>query len=202
MNTNNQKILKLILEFRLTFQQPIARSISEYVPDQVLLYRNLIAEEHQEYRDAKGREEILDALGDLTYVIFGAVASTGIQPLAYRGTHLKACPAYKPHLHSILPLVEELSYAMISYLKLHDKLTAAYHEMEQTAAVQGVRLYPLVQEIHSSNMSKLWKEDELDDTTTNMTVIPTLNNLYIVKRKRDGKIVKSPSYRPPDLSRF
>lgn len=203
MNSNNTKLLALIHEFRRLFQQPIVTSFADYDYKQARLYHNLILEEAKEYSTAKHRVEILDALGDLTYVIFGAVASVGILPLPYKGKWIKATPMFKPPLLSIRDLTIHLYNPNPSYVGLFHTLTAAYHEMEQVAAVQGVKLFPLTEEIHSSNLSKLWSTDELSALPKNAEAISTpAPDRWIVKRKEDGKVVKSPSYRPPDLSLF
>jgi predicted HAD superfamily Cof-like phosphohydrolase len=59
------------------------------------------------------------------------------------------------------------------------------------------------QTVHESNMSKLWHPAELQmiDKLENMPkehTITKTQNRYIVKRK-DGKIIKSPSYKPADI---
>lgn len=197
------KLLKFIYEFRECFQQPIAKSFAEYNRDAVILYHNAIKEEADEYKSARGRIETLDALGDLTYVIFGAVASTGIAPLEYKGRGPKANPGFKPTLYSIQPLLIQLSTPLPSYLGLFNTLTAAYYEMVNISKVQGVKLLPLVEEIHSSNMTKLWTAEEIQNAPPDVIIISIPSrSLFIVKRKKDGKVVKSPSYRPPDLSTF
>lgn len=53
-------------------------------------------------------------------------------------------------------------------------------------------------EVHASNMSKLWKKDELHLVKDDYVIELTMGNLYVVKDKH-GKVVKSPSFRPPDL---
>jgi predicted HAD superfamily Cof-like phosphohydrolase len=59
------------------------------------------------------------------------------------------------------------------------------------------------QTVHESNMSKLWAAPELDSINqlANMPKDYTIEKSgvrYIVKRK-DGKIIKSPSYKPADI---
>ena len=68
--------------------------------------------------------------------------------------------------------------------------------------VQGVDLWDLFSEIHSSNMTKFWKQEELTQVSILCTVTTNdVGKTYIVKNK-DGKIVKSPSYRPANLENF
>jgi predicted HAD superfamily Cof-like phosphohydrolase len=53
-------------------------------------------------------------------------------------------------------------------------------------------------EIHRSNMSKVWTDDEIDSIPADCRSIRVGDNRHIVRRS-DGKIVKSPSYSPPRL---
>ena len=55
-----------------------------------------------------------------------------------------------------------------------------------------------VYEIHRSNMSKLWSEDELVNVPGDSRAHYVKDGRYIVRRS-DGKVVKSPSYSPANL---
>ena len=198
---NNARILKMIYEFREQFDQPIVKFFNDYNHAQAALYGRLIAEELNEYEIARSRVDRLDAIGDLTYVIFGAAASTGVPPYAYKGVWLKANPAYKMPLPATSRLVNILSNPHPKLLPLINAITNAYYEMEQAAAVAGVKLLPLVEEIHFSNMSKLWTAHEVEELPSEFVATKKGAN-YLVKRKADGKVIKSPSYRPPSLENF
>jgi predicted HAD superfamily Cof-like phosphohydrolase len=56
-------------------------------------------------------------------------------------------------------------------------------------------------EIHRSNMSKVWTDDELDCIPADSRSTRVGDNRHIVRRN-DGKIVKSPSYSPARLEGF
>lgn len=53
-------------------------------------------------------------------------------------------------------------------------------------------------EIHRSNMSKVWTDDEIDSIPADCRSTRVGDNQHIVRRS-DGKIAKSPSYSPPRL---
>jgi predicted HAD superfamily Cof-like phosphohydrolase len=53
-------------------------------------------------------------------------------------------------------------------------------------------------EIHRSNMSKVWTDDEVDCIPADCRSTRVGENRHIVRRS-DGKIAKSPSYSPPRL---
>lgn len=55
-----------------------------------------------------------------------------------------------------------------------------------------------VAEIHRSNMSKLWSEDELFHVPADARPLKAGEGRWIVRRN-DGKIIKSPSYSPANL---
>ncbi len=56
-------------------------------------------------------------------------------------------------------------------------------------------------EIHRSNMSKCWSDDELDRIPADCRSHRVGDNRHIVRRT-DGKIVKSPSYSPARLEGY
>lgn len=59
-------------------------------------------------------------------------------------------------------------------------------------------------EVHRSNMSKLWRETEIEsmrDADIASVQMPDGTLRYVVKN-RDGKVLKSPSYSPPNLRQF
>ncbi len=56
-------------------------------------------------------------------------------------------------------------------------------------------------EIHRSNMSKVWTDDELDRIPADSRSHRVGENRHIVRRN-DGKIVKSPSYSPARLEGY
>lgn len=56
-------------------------------------------------------------------------------------------------------------------------------------------------EIHRSNMSKCWSDDEIDCIPADSRSTRVGDNRHIVRRS-DGKIVKSPSYSPARLESY
>jgi predicted HAD superfamily Cof-like phosphohydrolase len=56
-------------------------------------------------------------------------------------------------------------------------------------------------EIHRSNMSKVWTDDEIDSIPADCRSHRVGDNRHIVRRN-DGKIVKSPSYSPARLEGY
>jgi predicted HAD superfamily Cof-like phosphohydrolase len=76
------------------------------------------------------------------------------------------------------------------------------------AVAYGIEIEPIFDEIHWSNMSKLWTAREVSDEMSNDF---DFHNKYDIKafcvgssrnvlvKRKDGKVVKSPSYSPANL---
>lgn len=70
-----------------------------------------------------------------------------------------------------------------------------------TSIAAGIDQEPITQDILDSNDSKLWEEKDLDKAPENFTKTKIDSGLYIV-RGENGKIAKSPSYRPANPGKF
>ena len=69
-----------------------------------------------------------------------------------------------------------------------------------TALACGIDMEEVFDEIHHSNMSKLWMDAELPRITDESWKVQYIKSydLYLVKNS-DGKVIKSPSYSPANL---
>jgi predicted HAD superfamily Cof-like phosphohydrolase len=87
----------------------------------------------------------------------------------------------------------------VDLVELADGLAdLAYVSSHGTACAAGIDLEPIEKAVDESNKSKLWKREDLDKVPPNCKVEDVGNDVYRVKRS-DGKIIKSPSYRPANL---
>lgn len=198
---------QMLVEFHTAFKLPIARSFAEADSKNCPLRINLLAEEFQEYRNAKERVEIIDALGDLCYVTIGATLTVGVTPLDLPKA-LEVIPnkGVLPKLDitmSVVALIRKLEQPVLCYRGLLDTLTKLYFNLEQASWALGFDLLTAVRLIHASNMSKLWTKEEIrsiQDTPDLFSITSSLEGKYIVKRTSDGKVIKSPGYSPVELS--
>jgi hypothetical protein len=203
--TKVDKYRQMLTEFHTAFRLPIARSFCEAEQKNCQLRVNLIAEEYAEYSKAKERVDIIDGLGDTLYVVIGTAVTVGIMPEEYTGIPMPGNTTYKLLFPDpIVKLISRLQEKVLCYRGLWDNLTQCYWKCSAAAAVQAFDLMTAVELIHASNMTKLWEEKELGgikDTPELFTTAPSgKKGYYIVKRAVDGKVVKSPSYIPVDLS--
>ncbi len=80
-----------------------------------------------------------------------------------------------------------------------DALADIDYVNQGAAVAYGLNLEPFQDEVHSSNMTKLWKAEELDQTLAGYSVVKK-DGGYLVKNEV-GKVIKSPSYSQADLKR-
>jgi NTP pyrophosphatase (non-canonical NTP hydrolase) len=71
------------------------------------------------------------------------------------------------------------------------------------ANAHGLDMEAITDEIHRSNMSKMWTDEEIAQINASVKVIHSLAignpRRHVVVRVSDGKVIKSPSYSPAQL---
>jgi predicted HAD superfamily Cof-like phosphohydrolase len=83
-----------------------------------------------------------------------------------------------------------------------DALADIDYVNQGAAVAYGLDLEPFQDEVHSSNMTKLWKLEEVSGTPAlNIIRVPDKGDGRVcIVRNADGKVLKSPSYRPANLA--
>ena len=87
---------------------------------------------------------------------------------------------------------------LVEYLDAVGDLLYVVYGAALAAGFTDKQVDAAVREIHRSNMSKLWSEDELGNVPADAKAILSVPGKWIVRRN-DGKIIKSPSYSPARL---
>lgn len=95
---------------------------------------------------------------------------------------------------------QELAEAtnLVEYLDAVGDLLYVVFGAALAAGFTAQQVEAAVWEIHRSNMSKLWSEDEIGNVPGDSKARPAGEGRFIVRRN-DGKVIKSPSYSPANL---
>lgn len=86
--------------------------------------------------------------------------------------------------------------------EVKDALGDLLYVVYGAAICYGIDLEPIFEEIHRSNMTKLWTDEEVKSLPIFCVVfssLPSGERRHVVKRN-DGKVIKSPSYTPANLA--
>jgi predicted HAD superfamily Cof-like phosphohydrolase len=99
--------------------------------------------------------------------------------------------------------IEPISYKSVpNLIMMADALADIQYVNDGAAVSLGIDLEPLANEVHRSNMSKLWTVDEIShlrsDVTKDWTAKGDTTNGFVVKNESQ-KVIKSPSYSPADI---
>lgn len=204
--------LAKVSEFRAAFDFSTPRFFEDSDSTNSQVQARLIMEEWQEYEQANSRIGVIDALGDLLYVTIGAILATGIRIWG---------PSFPPPIHTGQPYVKiglanQVSHAVMECNKyqlckrgLIRTLSDLYYRIEHAAIASGIDLPRAFDIIHDSNMGKLWSLGEIEAIRDDPAYIgftikyKTRNNIAVcLVKNKEGKLVKPPSFQPPDLSKL
>jgi predicted HAD superfamily Cof-like phosphohydrolase len=169
--------LEKVREFHKIYDQPIRENRSLRVLEKKLRF-DLIYEEIEELRTAIARRdpvEMFDALGDIDYVVQGAVLTFGLN--LSKG-YQKATDGAK-----ISTLTAELAYLADALERediadTEDSLAAISKTVHLMSDSFGVDLDDIIEIIHKSNLTKLAEDGS-------------------VLRNEAGKVIKGPNFIPP-----
>jgi len=196
MNNSNLPFLlgayENVREFWKLFRLPLVKTWIDSTKSGRDLSATLMKEEFDELLAAETLHERLDAHCDLLYVTLGAMMALG-----YPSTHLSV----NPPTNWTGPLAETIKLVAEPGLVCHRRLQVCLPEAIIGMTKQAIGEFPMFTKafkaVHIANLSKLWPNKSLATDHDNQQVGPSL---WLVKRRADGKVVKSSTFVPPDLS--
>lgn len=189
---------QLVREFMTSFDQETFPSV-ERTPCEVALFRSaLITEEAKEYSRAPlHSEEELDAICDLLYVVIGTNITMSVPVLPMPRFTAGPFDVKQVIWEPVLSITQDLDCRFPCEKVQRKALNFLIHLLIDIANMTGYKLLPAFEEVHKSNMTKLWTTLPEDKS---LTVTPK-GDRFLVKRK-DGKVVKPPTFIPPNLTPF
>jgi len=214
------KQIKDVEDFMRSFQQPILES-PKY--NNLGFRISLNEEELTETKNAKSYLEYLDGCVDTLYVAYGSFASLGLRrqlteldfvcPYIDENPLREMVPYDEDHILSILEVLKKNPYCQSDEFKMEkyseEDLDKSFefsrhsiHKMfchiiysihSRFSGKMEEFLDKAWDVVHESNMSKLFKENEIGSLDESWEVTKVGENKYAVKDK-NGKVMKSPSY--------
>jgi len=200
-----------VREFNEAFGHIPAGSFAELMEDRHDLRQRLNREEWMETLAAvnEGREvEVLDGACDMMYVLMGHALevdhSVQIDSKKYSVSPLGNFGLAMYQLDFFFCFGNESTYKA----RLTEAAEAVY-DFAQNYFEKGV-FEKAFAEVHRANMAKLWTDDEVEEALTDdtgkyggWTFEEAINKLgYFAAKREDGKIMKPPSWTPPNLKQF
>jgi predicted HAD superfamily Cof-like phosphohydrolase len=178
--------LAQVKEFNDIYEVPRSDVPTTRVPADKLRY-DLIAEEFEELREAYDNfdiVEIADALGDIQYVVHGAIDVFGLEEIVEKlssGVITNRFPKDIFTEHD-----QEFHLLCLKDAILRNETTAAarvllniLQDLDTAAAGYNIDLDYVVAAIHKSNLTKLGENGE------------------VIRRPEDNKVLKGPNYKEP-----
>lgn len=183
-------------EFWKSFQLPWCKFWPDSKYEGRQLAARLMEEEFNELLEADTKEKKLDAYCDLLYVTAGAMHSVGYDRQLY----------FQPFFNENFagPLAESIKLIKEPGIVCRRRLECSLPEAGYGITIAAFKEFPKFRDafkaVHRANMSKLWesKPAEMEGRTAERVI----GGKWLVKRKEDGKVIKSPEFKHPDLAAY
>ena len=186
-----------VVQFRRAFNQPCPRHWLDGRPEDRVLQAALIREEFTETMSAEDQLAQLDGYCDLLYVLLGGMIVLSMTMDDVRA----AADSASTFAGDVAVSVEKLEAPGLPCRILWTHLPRAAVRLYNCAAGLFPRFTEAFDRVHEANMGKLWDED-LTLTSGEYSVHPAGLPGYFIVKRADGKIVKPPTFTPPNLRPF
>lgn len=214
-----------VCEFMNMCAQTVVECPTMPADDIRTLRYELVAEEVRELREAVQQNDIVevaDALTDILYVAYGAYAAYGFTPTYPEDYAREWDKLHDMNLHSVNSVTLNAYDAAVDELKsdhlptVKVALDIIIRHTYDIAYSCGINVFACFTEVHSSNMSKACstkkdaqesikaKVDLKNDKSKDYegAVIVKVQDLFVIKRKADMKVLKGKDYFDPDLKKI
>jgi predicted HAD superfamily Cof-like phosphohydrolase len=94
---------------------------------------------------------------------------------------------------------KEIENSTTSLVGVADALADISYVNYGAANAYGINIEPIEEEVHRSNMTKLFSSDEISKLDQNNFKITKIRDNQFLVKSLDGKVQKSPSYSPADI---
>lgn len=183
------------LTFWKSFRLPWCKAWIDSSPAGRHLAGKLMDEEFKELLAASTPEQKLDAYCDLLYVTAGAMHALGYDHNYLNG--IDETPNFTGPLAEAIRLIQEPG--IVCHRRLQNAIPSAMLGITETAEHFFPKFRNAFRAVHSANMSKLWKTPSKDPMHINENIGP---NLWLVKHRDTGKVMKSPEFKHPNLAKY
>jgi len=228
---NRSQVQEFHKAFGLLISNEPYINIFQEMPNVVKLRYNLIHEEFNELLVAieqKNLEEVIDALMDILYVLYGGAVSYGIKTLISNfNSYSQTIYDFNFHKTNKVVQVQPLLILTKQFAYILEKLknSSAINDVDKyinelivltyyMCLCQGFDVDYCFSLVHKSNMSKLCATEELAKRTVDwyknsQTVYDSPNyryndelKLWVVYNESSGKILKSIEYQPVSFKEY
>lgn len=205
MNSVDSKHMEnLVRIFMDTFDQQRFKRIEE-LPCEIAVFRsNLIKEEAKEYAASEPFSvDELDAICDLLYVVIGTnlACNVGVNPIISRQLALPGRKDKYPISGHIKEMIQDLDSRFPCRKIQHATSNKIIEYLLNIGAWRGYKTRMAFDEVHRSNMTKLWDIPPCDGSYIVRKLLYNGQQRYVVKRA-DGKVLKPPTFQPPNLTPY
>jgi len=202
MGNKHTTELNNVRQWMTDMNQNCPRDFVDARDDIAELRYKLISEEYKEWQAAAPMSnELLDAICDLLYVTYGSFAHLGLkfdEALTYTKLPLTGKKIAIDHYAAMA--LSALTKRPLCRLSLEPALSQLILALYQAGEANGFDISQAFDIVHKSNYTKFWAKEEVKSMgiATNLTSYkPTLNKFVVFNSY--GKVVKPPSFTPPNL---
>ncbi len=152
------------------------------------------------------REAVADDIGDVAFTLLGFLNANAIDVDGDFSGRLISCSVAQREL-DISDRIEKLEYATARSAVLQLTMQCL-NDLVGIAQHYGIGFYPTLEAVCDSNDTKLWTKEEVaaaaDKLKANRWTVVEVHGVSgdrcMRVKNTDGKLMKSPSFTPPDLT--